>query len=478
MHYPGVSLEPTGWANLVTQAAVLADSSTFAPPSELQQEADAHAAQTQPSSAAPAAATPTSSSIGTLQQQQQQQSHGTSAAGAFVPVNELPTFELTDGVDWQNDRQAAAGAAAAAATMSAVQQFAAEDVSMYLPDVHQQTQQQTLQPGAAAASANGHSSSQNADTAAASATVDPDHSDWGQQQPRFAAVAAAAGAGSTAASHSGPSSAAAAAVVHDDSAVQLLLTIDEAAASALQSALQQQDDQQLMREAAAVSAAAAASAAGFGAVGGGGAVQLDGYGWAAGAADDAAGLAMPDLSTGEAWREDLTAVTQLKHLDLEDKAQQQQQPLVPPGFQQQQQLPQAGQHHQQWQQQQQQRELHGQLYLNELLEAGGGSAMVMDREAGEIPVLQLPRPQQPRHDAAHVVLPGIGQQQPQRQQGGDNILDGFKGSAWGVNGGAFEAEEGIGPHMFGLPVEAPPAFPDEPVQLLQVSQNPSESFLL
>jgi hypothetical protein len=32
--------------------------------------------------------------------------------------------------------------------------------------------------------------------------------------------------------------------------------------------------------------------------------------------------------------------------------------------------------------------------------------------------------------------------------------------------------------MFGLPVEAAPALPDEPVQLLKVPENVSDSYLL
>jgi hypothetical protein len=223
--------------------------------------------------------------------------------------------------------------------------------------------------------------------------------------------------------------------------------IDEAAADALRTALQQQDDQQLLQEAAAI--------------GGEGSVPT--------AADtDALGLPGPDLSDSDAGQQepDSSAVSQLQHLDLQDRSQQQQQQQQQQQLQQQQQQQQQHQHQQQQSQQQQQ---HGELDLEELMRpAGLGGEMDLDRDA-DIPVLQQPQRQRAQHDAAYAVLPPGAAKQP---------WPGLDGLLGGAAAGVHVAGEGLGPQDFGLPVEAPPVLPDEPVQLLQVPEQPADGFLL
>lgn len=215
--------------------------------------------------------------------------------------------------------------------------------------------------------------------------------------------------------------------------------IDEAAVDALRTALQQQDDQQLLQEAAAV--------------GGRGSVPT--------AADtDAMGLPGPQLSDGDGCQREpeSSAVSQLQHLDLQDRHQQQQR-------QQQLQAPSAVPQKQQQQQ-------HGQLDLDELLQPGsGGGSMDLDRDtSADIPVLQQPQRPRTQHDAAYAVLPPGAAKQPWP------CLDGLPGGA--AASVHRVVGEGLGPQDFGLPVEAPPVLPDEPAKLLQVPEQPADRFLL
>jgi hypothetical protein len=60
-------------------------------------------------------------------------------------------------------------------------------------------------------------------------------------------------------------------------------------------------------------------------------------------------------------------------------------------------------------------------------------------------------------------------------EGGD--VSGGEGEGEGVSG-VSGAGEGIGPNSFGLPFEAVPVLPDEPVRLVHVPENPADSYLL
>jgi hypothetical protein len=61
---------------------------------------------------------------------------------------------------------------------------------------------------------------------------------------------------------------------------------------------------------------------------------------------------------------------------------------------------------------------------------------------------------------------------------GQQDTQGAAGDGGGGGVGVPGVGQGIGPSSFGLRFEAPPVLPDEPVRLVHVPENPSDSYLL
>lgn len=444
-------------------------------------------------------------------QQHQQQQDDDQEQQELVPLDQLPTFELpaTYSHEMETLVQQLAAAAAAAGTMEVLQHSQqAADADAGPSSFHEAMQvdvQQQQQPVNAAHSI-GEQMHLDSDGLVAEGVDDiswqieqlPAASDAGVTEPVQGSViqvtkqqAVAGTAAAAAAAAGGQSDAAPAPLL-------LLPRIDEVEAAVLESQLQQQDDEQLQEAAAALGAdgssmgwmmvgqqrqqsqsqAQPQGAAGVGGDGSSG-MWLD---------DHVATAASPQQHVSQLSLQDMSGAAPLPG---EAHQQQQQQQMGQESGGQVQSAPQQQQqHHEQIQQhashQRHQHQQQPHLDLDELLLRPLDAGMDVDA-AADIPVLQQPHQQQQRGraDAAYAVLPQPPPRGMSRAAGQGEAARLLGQQDWGlqaedeegVGGGQAAAgaqravAEGLGPQDFGLPVERPPVFPDEPATLLQMPED-------